>query len=89
VRHIPMQRIVRIATLVALGLSSATCAWQELDAAQGAREEYESCRREHAATADKDCQAAWEHYEAEYRRDEDAALRECYEGDKVVECPQD
>jgi hypothetical protein len=84
-----MQRLVRIATLVALSLSNATCAWEELDAAQAARDEYGSCRRDHAPTTDEDCQAARERYEADYRRYEEAGLRECYEGDKVVECPQD
>ena len=86
-----MRRIVRIATLVALGSLSATCVWNEYDAARAAREEYESCRREHEATAERECQAAWERYEAEYRHYEDEARKawesNCERG--TVECPPD
>ena len=84
-----MERMVRIATLIAFSSSCVMCVWNEYDAAQAARDDYESCRREHAAAAEKECQAAWERYEAEYRHYEDEAQKawesDCERG--KIECP--
>jgi len=59
-------------------VSGSSCAlWlkDERDDARSAREELESCRREHATTAETACAAAEMHYETELRRYEDASRK--------------